>query len=197
MEPNNICLELLSPTPTYHRVASFRLNLVAYIMVEGGVYAVRKLRGNESFVTKCGKLRQDHATFHVSHVKRSKRRSLEGYRAHCVCVCVCVCVCGAYLQIVVHLKTKWPPVMCTSNRLHWWHEPACLFKSISWWTFPRTELFFCVRSPSCFRFSVLSAVIHPYIQPSEGCIHVALHNVASEYVRVIVASYGYLATYLQ
>jgi len=63
MEQNNVCLELMTPTPTYHRVASFRLNLVAYIMVEGGVYAVRKLGDNEVFVTKCGKLRQCHATF--------------------------------------------------------------------------------------------------------------------------------------
>jgi hypothetical protein len=63
MEPNNLCLELMTPTPTYHRVASFRLNLVPCTMVEGGVYAVRKLRGNEVFVTKCGKLRQYHANF--------------------------------------------------------------------------------------------------------------------------------------
>ena len=63
MEPNNVCLELMTPTPTYHLVASFRFNLVAYIMVEGGVYAVRKLRDNEVFVTKCGKFRQDRATF--------------------------------------------------------------------------------------------------------------------------------------
>ena len=58
---SNVCLELMTPTPTYHRVASFQLNLVAYIMVKGGVCAVRELRGNEDFVTKCGKLRQDHA----------------------------------------------------------------------------------------------------------------------------------------
>lgn len=63
LEPNNVYLELMTPTPTYHRVASFRLNFVAYIMVEGGVYAVRKLGDNEVFVTKCGKLRQDHANF--------------------------------------------------------------------------------------------------------------------------------------
>ena len=61
MEPNNVCLKLMTPTPTYHRVASFRLNLVPCTIVEGGVYAVRKLRDNEVFVTKCGKLRQDHA----------------------------------------------------------------------------------------------------------------------------------------
>lgn len=62
-EPNNVCLELMTPTPTYHRVSSFRLNLVLYIMIEGGVYAVRKSGDNEVFVKKCGKLQQDHATF--------------------------------------------------------------------------------------------------------------------------------------
>jgi hypothetical protein len=63
MEPNNVCLELMKPTPTYHRVASFRFNFVAYVMVEGGVCAVRKLGDNEVFVTECGKLRQHHANF--------------------------------------------------------------------------------------------------------------------------------------
>jgi hypothetical protein len=32
-------------------------------MVEGGVHVVRKLRGNEVFVTKCGKLLQDSSNF--------------------------------------------------------------------------------------------------------------------------------------
>jgi hypothetical protein len=63
MERNNVSLELMTPTPTYHRVASFRLNLVPCTMAEGGVYAVRMLRDNKVFVTKCGKLRQDHANF--------------------------------------------------------------------------------------------------------------------------------------
>jgi hypothetical protein len=106
-----------------------------------------------------------------------------------VCVCVCVCVCGAYLQFVVHLKTKWPQVMCTSNRLYWWHEPACLFKRISWWTSPRTEPFFCVHSPFSLWSSGLSAVIHPYIQSSEGCILVTLHNVVSDWILVTDCSF--------